>query len=66
MGKMIVMNIQVDMVAELIFQMSVTVELDFQMSVMNVITLVLYYGCFLDHQKIPNQCHIVVVRFRQI
>ena len=77
MGKMIVMNILVDMMAELNFQMDMTVEWDFQMdmavewdfqmdmavewdfqmSVMNVMALVLYYGCFLDHQKILSQCH---------
>ena len=34
------------------FQMDITVELDFKMSVMNVMALVLYYGCFLDHQTI--------------
>ena len=43
------------------FQMDVTVELDFKMSVMNVMALVLYYGCFLDHQTILSQRHIIVV-----
>ena len=42
MGKMIVMNVLVDMMAELNFQMDMTVEWDFQMSVMNVMALVLY------------------------
>ena len=63
MGKMIVMNILVDMMAELNFQMDMTVEWGFQMSSMNMIALVLYYGCFLDHQKILNQCHMAVVFF---
>ena len=43
------------------FQMDITVELDFKMSVMNVMALVLYYGCFLDHQTILSQHHITVV-----
>ena len=64
---MIVMNILVDMMAELNlqmdmtvewdFQMDMTVEWDFQMSVMNVMALVLYYGCFLDHHQILSHCH---------
>ena len=66
MGKMIVMNVLVDMMAELNFQMDMTVEWDFQMSVMNVMALVLYYVCFLDHQKILDECHMAVVHFRQI
>ena len=66
MGEMIVMNILVNMMAELNFQMNMTIEWDFQVSVMNVIALVLSCGCFLDHQKILSQCHMVVVCFWQI
>ena len=57
MSGMIVMNILVDMVAELNFQMNMTVEWNFQMSVMNGMALV------LDHQRILSECHMVVVCF---
>ena len=60
---MIEMKILVDMVVELNFQMDVRVEWDFQMSVMNMMALVLYYGCFLGHQRILSQCHMLVVCF---
>ena len=63
MGEMIVMNILINMMVELNFQMNMTIEWDFQMSVMNVMALVLSCGCFLDHQKILSQCHMVVVCF---
>ena len=67
---MTVMSVNVvlwfQMVFELNFQMDMTVELDFQISVMNVMALVLYCGCFLDHQTILSQCHMIVVCFRQI
>ena len=57
MSMMIVMNILVDMVVELNFQVDMMVEWDFQVNVINVMVLVLYYGCFLDHQTILTQCH---------
>ena len=54
-----VMNILVDMVAEFNFQMDMMVGQNFQMSVMNMMALVLWYGCFLDHQTI-----MIAVSFR--
>ena len=64
MGGMFMMNILVDMVAELIFQMNMRIEWYFQMKMMNVMALVLYYGCFPGHQKILSQCHMFAVCFR--
>ena len=46
------MRILVDVVVELNIQMNMMIEWDIQISVMNVMGLVLYYGCFLDHQTI--------------
>ena len=66
MSVMIVMNILVDMVVELNFQMGIMVDWDFQMSVMNAMVLVQCYGCFLDHQTILSQYHMIVVCFWQI
>ena len=63
MSVMIVMNILVDMVAELNFQIDMMVEWDFQISVMNLMALVVYYDCFLDHQTILSQCHMIVACF---
>ena len=47
------------MVAEFNFQMDMMVGRNFQMSVMNMMALVLWYGCFLDHQTI-----MIAVSFR--
>ena len=52
MGELILMRILVDVVVELNIQMNMMIEWDIQISVMNVMGLVLYYGCFLDHQTI--------------
>ena len=64
MGGMFMMNILVDIAAELIFQMNMRIEWYFQMKMMNVMALVLYYGCFPGHQKILSQCHMFAVCFR--
>ena len=66
MGELILMRILVNVVVELNIQMNMMIEWDIQISVMNVMGLVLYYGCFLDHQTILGQCHVIVFHFQQI